>query len=553
MHKRRRSAIPPQHAKRPVEIGFWWVEYAGDNNDPIGEYEDIGWELLKCTYGVWAYLKSDPARKMEYYPLDHVSISPGKRESRRIMGDYILREQDIVERTQFPDAVAYAGWNIDIHVPYGFKSKLQPNIHALFPWVFQVPLRCLYAKDMDNLWLVGRDISVTHVALGATRLQGTIGTMGHAVGIAAALAHRDGECSRSVAREDIGEIQQEILKDGSFIPGVRNTDAKDHALTARVTATSELPLRFEQSGEYLSVGSGRALSFPVTEGRVDRIVLQLRNPNDRPVCVQMFFASCDHPNHFTHRRPLAEKMLLLQPGDQDVDWSIALQGLGDDLYAVFLRPEGDVFWMKSSCEPYGCYTAEYNPEAYFTPTSDSSENLYALQKPIMMTPGAELMEWTRCRKYRKAKTGATDRSLVPLPHAEILPVQRPYRPETVISGALHPDSMPDLWISEPAEPLPQELILAWDSKRVLSSVRLVFDTDLDMNHPSTEPVDYLVKRYTVAVKTKTGWRPMFSVADNRSRFRVHDFAPCETEAVKLIVEEIHARGRSARVFEIRCY
>lgn len=539
--------------KGPVEVGFWWVEYAGDNNDPIGEYEDIRRELLKCTYGVWAFLKSDPTRKMEYYSLDNVTICPAKRESRRIVGDYILREQDIVKRTDFADAVTYAGWNIDIHVPGGFKSRLKPNIHANFPWVCQVPLRSLYARDLDNLWLVGRDMSVTHVALGATRLQATIGTTGHAVGIAAAFAHRRKKTARATAGEDIRAIQQEILKDGSFIPGVRNTDERDFARSARVSATSELPLRFERSEDYLPVGRGRALSFPVTEGRIDRIALPLRNPGDKPVAVRLFLAASEHPNDFSHLKPLAEKEVCLAPGAQEVEWLVSQAGLSDGLYAVLLLPDGPLDWLRSRGEPYGCYTATYNPDLYFTPRPDCRDNLYAMQKAIMMTPDSEPVEWDKVRKNRHARAGSVDRSLIPLPFVALLPVQRPYKPETVISGVSHTNILPDLWISEPSEKLPQELILSWTEKRTLSSVRLVFDTDLDMNHPAAEPVEYLVKRYTVAVKTGSGWTTVATCPDNRGRFRVHEFPACETEAVKLVVEEIHAGGRSARVFEVRCY
>ena len=103
-------------SKGPQPMGHWWIEYAGDKNDPIGEYESIRRELLKCVYGVWSYFKNDPERGMEKYALDSVTIAPAKRESRRIVGDYILTERDITARRHFDDAVAYEVWNIDIHV-----------------------------------------------------------------------------------------------------------------------------------------------------------------------------------------------------------------------------------------------------------------------------------------------------------------------------------------------------------------------------------------------------------------------------------------------------
>ncbi len=539
----------------PVDMGFWWIEYAGDHNDPIGEYESIRKELLKCVYGVWAYYKNDPARNMANYALDTVSITPAKRESRRIVGDVILTERDIVERTSFYDAVAYAGWNIDIHVPGGFKSRLKPNIHAFFPWVFTIPLRSLYARDLDNLWLVGRDMSVSHVALGATRLQATIGTTGHAVGTAAALAHRRQATPRQIATEHYAAVQQGLLKDGAFIPGVRNTDPDDHALTATVTATSEAGPGFERTRDYLAIDAGRALSFPVTEGHLDRLILPLKNTGAAPATARLYIAACDHPNHATHRAPLAEREVTLSPGEQDLVWEVGLTGLPVGLYAVLVMTGDALEWLRSASAPYGSYTLRHEPQRFFTPNRTTTENLYAVPKLMMMTRDGTPVEWVRQWRNRSQILGrpGQDRSQTPLPFIDIAPKQRPYAAVNVISGVSHTDILPDLWISDPVRPLPQSLELTWDKPRRISSVRLVFDTDLDMPHPAATPVDYLVKRYTVSVRTSAGWVVVAQNDDNRQRFVVHEFPARRTEAVKITVEAVHAGGKSARLFEVRCY
>ena len=540
--------------KGPVTSGFWWIEYAGDNNDPIGEYAQIREELLKSLYGAWSFYKNDPERKMEYHSLDSVTIAPAKRESRRIVGDHIITEHDISERTVFPDVVAYAGWNMDIHVPGGFKSKFKPNIHAFIPWVFGIPLRSLYAKDMDNLWLVGRDMSVSHVALGATRLQATIGTTGHAVGIAAALAAREKATSRETTQNRFREVQQEILKDGSFIPGICNEDPADKARQATVSATSEAPLAFTRSEDWLPVDKGRALSFPVTEGCVERVVLALQNNGSEPTAATLFFASCEHPNHFSHRTPLAESRVTLAPGETEVSFDVQALNLLPGLYAVLVMTDGDLSWRRSASEPYGTYTALYNPERFFTPTHDTKENLYALQRTIMVTRNAQPVEWVRVQHYRHAHDlNDMDRSCVPVPFAEISPAQHPYAPQQVTSGTSHTDLLPDLWISDPSQPLPQELTLSWEKPRAISEVRIVFDTDLDMWHPAALPIDYLVKSYTLALLVNGAWKTVVDCNDNRNRFVIHQFPKCDAEAVKLAVTAVHAAGKSARVFEMRCY
>lgn len=538
----------------PVECGFWWIEYAGDHNDPIGEYEQIRKELLKCLYGVWAYLKNDPTRKLDRWSLDRVSIAPAKRESRRIVGDFVLTERDITERAVFPDVVAYAGWNIDIHVPGGFKSRLRPNIHAFFPWVFGIPLRALYAKDADNLWLVGRDMSVSHVALGATRLQATIGTMGHAVACAAAAAKRHGKTTRETAHDRIAEVQQEILKDGSFIPGVRNVDPDDQARIARVTASSEQVLQFDRSGEWLAVDNGRALSFPLTGGRLERVRLTLRNPGPNPVALKLFFAQCLHPNHFSHRGALAEQAFSLPGGVHELAWETGQSGLADGLYALLVVPEGEIEWMQSASSPYGCYTGLWQPGQYFIPRRGARENLYAIEQTLMLPREGEDVEWRRQAKGRICRLGfPPNRGFVPLPQADFEPVLKPYGGTNVVSGQSHTDSLPELWISDPAAPLPQTLTLEWSGPRTLREVRLVFDTDLDLVQPPVVPIDWLVKRYVVAVKSGEAWKSVAVCDDNRTQFKMHSFNPVTCDALKLTVHEVHAGGRCARVFEVRAY
>ena len=562
-------------APGPVPCGFWWIEFAGDHDDPIGEYEQIRVELSKCLYGCWAFLKNDPARKMEKWSLDRVSISPAKRESRRVIGDVVVTEKDIVERTAFPDAVAYAGWNIDIHVPGGFMSPDKPNSHAFFPWVAPLPLRALYVRDLDNLWLVGRDISVSHVALGATRLIATIGTLGHAVACAAALAHRQGLSTRQTAYQRSADIQQEILRDGSFIPGVRNNDSLDLARTATVTATSEQLLQFQPAADFLPVGRGRALAFPVTGGRLDSVSLCLRNPGSVPVEAHLFAAACLHPNHASDLTPLAARTVTVAPGEQQLSWPINLAGLPDGLYAIGITTAADTAWNWRwpgtatlvpdpttpkllewrACHdvPCGCHTLVLDPERYYRPEPGTRDNLYTIAKPLMLGPAGEDTRWVREKVHRAWRPQHKSRAFIPVPCIETTPILHPYGPAQTVSGVSHPDRLPELWISDPAQPLPQTLELAWNTPQTVAEVRLVFDTDLDMGHPAFDPLNSLVQAYRVEARVAGAWREVIRETDNRNRFRVHAFAAVRADALRLVVDAVHAGGMSARVFEIRAY
>jgi hypothetical protein len=95
-----------------------------------------------------------------------------------------------VQTRRFEDDVAYAGWALDLHPPGGFYGKQRPTTFHFFPEIHSIPLRCLYSKDLKNLWMAGRNVSATHVALGGLRLMASCGLMGEAVGVAAAVSHQ---------------------------------------------------------------------------------------------------------------------------------------------------------------------------------------------------------------------------------------------------------------------------------------------------------------------------------------------------------------------------
>ena len=167
----------------------------------MNDAEAIRDHNMRAIYSNWAYLKTYKPEKFGKYNLARLSYISGKRESYRLMGDHVLTEQDVVNKVEYPDAIVTSTWGIDLHYPDKENSRRFPGQefvayaeHALKQQdVYTFPYRCLYSRNINNLFMAGRNISVTHIALGAVRVQRCTGMMGEVVGIAAFLCVKN-EC-----------------------------------------------------------------------------------------------------------------------------------------------------------------------------------------------------------------------------------------------------------------------------------------------------------------------------------------------------------------------
>ncbi len=235
-----------------VDAGYWWIELGGDSEDIIQESEQIRDDLLKVVYGVWDHIKNQEDHGADNLDLEWVSMVPGYRESRRLEGDYLLNENDIRANRVFDDAVAYGGWPMDCHIPGGANDLDNVGSRVFnFEGHYSIPYRCYYSRNVENLMMAGRDISATKMGFSSTRVMGTCSVGGQAVGTGAALAVKYGCTPREVGTAHIDELQQILLRNDAYIPGHTNHDPRDHALKAKITASSET-----KGGEAVNVING---------------------------------------------------------------------------------------------------------------------------------------------------------------------------------------------------------------------------------------------------------------------------------------------------------
>ncbi|GAB3668673.1 hypothetical protein GCM10028791_43990 [Echinicola sediminis] len=225
-----------------LEYGYWWLELAG-KYDVINDGRELRHELLAVLFGVWDYIKnSGNYPEASKWALTWVGMVPGKRESRRILGDYVMTQNDVQNSKKFPDRVAYGGWPLDDHPAEGMDdTSIKPNraVHIKEP--YNIPLRSLYSKNISNLWMAGRNISVSHVALSSTRVMATCAALGQAIGTAMALSVAKNISASSIASNTnyLGQLQQTLIRQDQSLLQVVNEDKLDLARTAKVIASTE--------------------------------------------------------------------------------------------------------------------------------------------------------------------------------------------------------------------------------------------------------------------------------------------------------------------------
>ena len=503
--------------------GFWWIE-VGVPFNIIDQNEDIRDEALRQLLGVWDHIKNHGEHSAENMVLDWIGVLlPGKRESRRLEGDYILTEHDVRNNSSFPDRVAYGGWFIDIHTMGGILAKGQPpealtgdsNLSdELRIELYSIPMRCLYSKNIENLFMAGRNISVSHVALGTTRLMLTCAVMGQAAGTAASLCLKYGVTPRESVKKHIEELQQTLLKDDCFIPDMPNRDSDDLALKAKVTGTSTAPLSLEPSGNSVQLTSHRSQVFPVSTERVESISLHLQSSQNEDTEVTVEFEKATDIWRFNEERkeePLLTKARIPAGHKGWVDFHVG-QDTTRGLYRINVHPCDGISWSLSTFLP-GVASAYRNKG------------------------------WKR---WSTSKVAFAMR---------VAPPSFPFEPENVTSGVARPSKWTNIWISNPSEPLPQSVTLDFGQEVEVGSVYLTFDTFLNADFRGFEPLEPIkecVSDYAIQIMDCGEWRTILQVDGNYLRRRVHKIKPTKTSKLRVVVKKTNG-DKSARIYEVRIY
>ncbi len=470
------TKIPRFGQIRADELGcqFWWLEFGG-RYDTIRETEKIKWELWKVVYGVWDYIKnSGKFPEAETLTLEWVGTVPGKRESRRFEGDYILTQQDVIERRAHPDAVAYGGWAIDLHPADGVYSDKPGCTQWHSKGVYQIPYRTLYSKNISNLFLAGRLISVSHVAFGSTRVMATTAHTAQAVGMAAALCHEEQILPRDLLGSvRMEKLQKRLLLTGHYIPAPHALEEACLGPEGSVSASSEWELSLLPKGSVSApLDRARGQWLPLGEGPLPKVTVWLDADCEGWVEFQMRAPSA--PGGFTPERILASVSMPLREGTAvpyEIDFGTSAAFRGYHLLCVM------------PCEMASVVLSDVRATGLLTVARGANKKV---SKAAVQAPpdgiGIDSFEFW----IPERRPGGQNFALA------LEPPLCAFGAGQVLAFPLRPTASANAWVAAPGDPAPW-LRVEWKSPRTADGLDLFFDTDFDhamesvqWGHPESE-------------------------------------------------------------------
>ncbi|AEE95927.1 FAD-dependent oxidoreductase [Mahella australiensis] len=504
---------------------FQWYYEVGVGADPIGDSETITQKHRALVYGIWDYIKNSGEYDAENYDLEYVACIPGKRESRRLMGDYILKERDIVAQTDFDDTVGHGGWSIDLHAIEGFFSKELVNKHFYLKGIYQIPYRTGYSRNVDNLFMAGRCMSATHVAFGSTRVMATLSTLGQALGAAAYLCKKYDVMPRDVSQHHVKELQQLLLKHDQYIVGCKNEDEDDKARNAKIKTSSIKQCRLLEIADGMIPEDNIAMLIPV-KARVEDVSLSVKAFKDTCLRYTVYVPS-KKENYYPETK--------ITEGQIDISAS-------DDYRWIKLPVNQDVGGKIIFLE------IEANRDIELGISDEKLPGVVCMRKN-------ENRAQTLCDIETLEKKDFMWHNLNAQLCFDIFPTQGVYEPENINNGYARPYGLPNLWLSD-GKVDGEYVSINFDNVKNIHEIVLYFDSDFNQRL-GYEPKDFdvmptVIKDYDVYYKEGEAYNKLVEVRNNYQRVNRIEFDPIETDEVKIVFRATNG-SLNAGLFEARVY
>jgi hypothetical protein len=438
---------------------LWWLEYGG-RKDTIHESEDIKWELWKVVYGVWDYIKnSGNFPDAENLTLEWVGTIPGKRESRRFEGLYMMKQQDVIEQRLFDDAVAFGGWAVDLHPADGVYDSKPGCTQYHSKGIYQIPMRSLISKNITNLFIGGRIMSATHVAFGTTRVMATTAHSGQSIGYGAAQCIKNNIVpAELVEKKQIIELQQTLNLNGQSIPEIAINQEANLVKKATLHTSSSFKLNgLKADGEWYSLEQGTAQLLPLKSGVT--YTYSFHFSSDKITSVQVELRTSKKIGYYTPDVTLESKEIQLVKGEQVVEFSFDTP-LETSQYAFITFLKNDNVAIRTSKQRVTGILSLFNGK-------NKAVNNNGKQTPPDNI-GIEAFEFWIPQRRPQGHNLAFSTT----------PALDVYEKENLCNGFVRPYLGTNAWVANLNDKQPF-ITMKWDTVQTIKSIRLFFDTDYD--------------------------------------------------------------------------
>lgn len=528
------TSIIKNRTINPTDSGcaYWWIEWGGEL-DTIKENEKIRDELLSVVYGIWDYVKNSGKFNAETLDLEWVGTLPGKRESRRFIGDYVLTQKDIEEQTVFEDRIAYGGWSIDLHPSTGMYTESAGARHVVSDGIYHLPYRILYSKNVSNLFFAGRNVSASHVAFGTVRVMATCAILGEAAGLAAGMAKELGCSPRDIYQKYLNEYQQRMLKNDGAVIGIKNNDIDDLARSATITTSTELNEINTNHQSLQKYPFEKSVGLIFEKTKLNKTMDLLLEAEEYTSLEIEFYNTGRRENYIPYKKIGMSTISLTSTNRQ---WySVNLPEVSEDQNVfVVIKSNPHVIGFMSQTVLPGVLTFIEDP---IKELEHPELHDYVRKSPILY--------WTNQKINRKNIVFRT--------------LSYGYNGQKILNGYKRPFGSPNMWVSHNDSIEAETVTLSWEKPLDISEIFLTFNDDVNedlvnLHHHRTkfDIIPELIKDYEIWGVLGNERKLLQKVRDNRVRQRRHQFN--HTKIEKLEIKLLETNGSSFKsLIEVRVY
>lgn len=480
---------------------YWWIEWGGEM-DIIHDNDAIQHELQAVIFGIWDYIKNSGKFEAENLTLEWVGSIAGKRESRRLLGDYVYTQGDVENQTLFEDRIGFGGWGIDLHPAGGMYAEGVGARHSVADGNYHVPYRILYSRNIDNLFMAGRNISASHIGLGAIRIMGTCALMGEAVGVASAIT-KERNCSpREVYTNFLEELQQRLLKEDGAIIGLQNNDPFDIARKAKISAKNWI--------DKIEITEKNAVRYKLDKDVAFMVPLSSNIKTLRLLCDCMQETEMVVEIWTTDRKENYIPSKKIGSYSQTVNKSLkkwVTLAINKSLSEL-----SNLFFIIKKNEQLTLYLSEETHNGVLSFVYDPVSEMKQPELHQYLRETA-LLYWTNQTINRQNFMFAIESET------------SAYRPTNIINGLSRPYGGPNMWLAPAKDD--SWIELSWENIKELAEIRLTFNDDLNedlinLDHHYT-PFDVmpdLIKNADISIWTGKSWQIIEKIRENRKRHHI---------------------------------